>query len=283
MAKKKYFLGLFAFMIGSSLVFVTGLSTAQTNKIQISAEPGVSDEVKASTRLAADNSLRFFKETFNSELRKDIRIHIVSDPETYAAIFMRESKVSQKEADRRARTTLGWSIGDHLILQNIGAPFNPNPRRRIYNISHEIVHKFQGQECTDQCSKIMWIYEGVAGAFAARIVELSGNRPLTRQKMSWLEEVRKLAKQPELKELISQSDWHRGLDRYGSDASYSIAALAVSSLIEENGYAPIFVYFKALKDDSPEASFKKAFGLDMKSFENDFNASLYKLLNKAGK
>jgi hypothetical protein len=283
MTKKHYFLGLFAFVIGLSLFSIASLTTAQTNRIQISTEPGVSDEVVANARLATDSSLRFFKETFNLELHKDIRILIFPNPETYAAMFIRESKVNQKEADRRARTTFGWSIGDHLILQNVGAPFNPNPRRRIYNISHEIVHKFQGQECTDQCSKVMWIYEGVAGVFAARVVELSGNRPLAQQKESWLQEVRKLAKRPELKELISQSDWYKGLDKYGTDPSYSFAALAVSNIIEEKGYEPIFVYFKKLKDSSPEESFKKAFGLDMKGFESEFNASLDKLLSKTGK
>ena len=283
MTEKHYFFGLSAFVMGLSLFLIASLTAAQTNKIQISTELGMTDEVVASARLAADNSLRFFKETFNFELHKDIRIHIVSNPETYAAMLMSETKINQKEADRRARTTLGWSIGDHLILQNAGPPFNPNPRRRIYNISHEIAHKFQRQECADQCSKVVWIYEGVAGVFAARVVELSGDRPLAQQKESWLQEVRKLGKRPELKELISQSDWYKGLDKYGSDPSYSFAALAVSNLIEEKGYEPIFVYFKKLKDGSPEESFKKAFGLEMKGFEDEFKASLDKLLSKTGK
>jgi len=283
MTKKHYFFGLFVFVMGLSLFFMASLTTAQTNKIQISTEPGVSDEVVASARLAADSSIRFFKETFNLELHKDIRILIVPDPETYAAMLIRESKINQKEAERRVRTTFGWSIGDQLILQNAGAPFNPNPRRRIYNISHEIVHKFQRQACMDQCSKVIWIYEGVAGAFAARVVELSGDRPLAQQKESWLQEVRKLPKRPELKELISQSDWHKGLDKYGSDPCYSFAALAVSNLIEEKGYETIFVYFKKLKDSGPEESFKKAFGIEMKGFEDEFNASLEKLLSKTGK
>ena len=283
MTRKHYSFRMLAFMIVFSLFSVVSLTTAQTNKIQISIEPGVAEEVAATAKFATDNSLRFFKETFNLELHKDIRILIVPNPETYAAMFIRESKINQKEADRRARTTFGWSIGDQLILQNVGAPFNPNARRRIYNISHEIVHKFQRQECADQCSKIMWIYEGAAGFFAARVVELSGDRLLTQQKESWLQEVRKLAKRPELKELISQSDWYKGLDKYGSDPSYSFAALAVSTLVEEKGYEPIFVYFKKLKDGSPEESFKKAFGVDMKSFEGEFNASLDRLLSKTGK
>lgn len=283
MTRKHYLFGLVAFVIVLTLFSIASPTTAQTNKIQISAETGVSDEAVASARLAADTSLRFFKENFNLELHRDIRILIAPNPETYAAMFMRESNINQQEADRRARKTIGWSIGDRLILQNVGTPFKPNPRRRIYNISHEIVHKFQGQECADRCSKVTWIYEGVAGVFAARVVELSGDRPLAQQKESWLHEVRKLAKRPELKELISQSDWNKGLDKYGTDPSYSLAALAVSKLIEEKGYEAIFVYFRKLKDGSPEDSFKTAFGLDIEGFEGAFNASLDKLLSKAGK
>ena len=275
--------GSFVLIIVFLLIPFVSLTAAQTSNIQINAEPGVSDEAIASARLAVGNSFRFFRETFNLELQKDIGILIVPNPETYAAILMRESKINQKEADRRARTTFGWSIADHLIIQNTGAPFNPNPRRLIYNMSHEIVHKFQGQECGNQCSKIMWIYEGVAGAFAARIVELSGIRPLTQQKESWLQEVRKLTQRPELKEQRSQSDWSKGLDRYGSDPAYSMAALAVSHLIEEKGYASIFDYFKKLKNGSPEDSFKQAFGIDMKGFEDAFNASLDNILSQTGK
>jgi hypothetical protein len=273
----------FAFIIVFLLIPFESRTAAQTNKIQISAEPRVSDEAIANARLAVDNSFRFFKETFNLELQKDIRILIVPNPETYAAILMRESKINQKEADRRARTTFGWSIADYLIIQNTGAPFNPNPRRRIYNMSHEIVHKFQAQECSDQCSKIMWIYEGVAGVFAARIVELSGIRPLAQQTESWLQEVRKLAQRPELKEQRSPSDWSKALDRYGSDPAYSMAALAVSHLIEEKGYASIFDYFRKLKNGSPEDSFKLAFGIDMKGFEDAFTTSLDHGFSQTGK
>ncbi|MCX5839432.1 MAG: hypothetical protein NTW71_13105 [Deltaproteobacteria bacterium] len=129
----------------------------------------------------------------------------------------------------------------------------------------------------------MWIYEGVAGFFAARVVELSGDRPMAQQKESWLQEVRKLAAKPDLKELATKSDWYKGMDKYGSDPCYSLAALAVSSLTEEKGYEPILVYFKELKESGPEESFKKAFGLDMKGFESQFNASLDRLLGRTGK
>jgi hypothetical protein len=225
-----------------------------------------------------DSASRFFKETFNLEYNKDLRILIVPTPETYAAAFVRESKVNQKEAERRARTTFGWSIGENLILQNVGAPFNPNLRRRVYNVSHEITHKYQAQECLDRCSKIMWMYEGVAGAFAAKIVEMSGDRPLAQQKESWLQEVRKMGRRPELKEIVSLSDWNKGLDKFGTDPLYSFAGLATLKLIEEKGYEPIFVYFKQLRDDSPEDSFKKAFGIDMKRYESEFSADIEKLL-----
>ena len=62
-----------------------------------------------------------------------------------------------------------------------------------------------------------------------------------------------------------------------------MAALAVSHLIEEKGYASIFDYFKKLKNGSPEDSFKQAFGIDMKGFEGAFNVSLDNRLSQTGK
>ncbi len=281
--QKTFGFGTSLFIIALWLLSIACPVEARANKIEIHAEPGVPDEAKASAQLAVDNSLRFFKETFNLELKKDVRIIIVPTPETYAAILVREAQVNQKEAERQARTTFGWSIGENVIVQNIGAPFNPNARRRIYNMSHEIVHKFQVQECPDKPSRVMWIYEGVAGIFAARIVELSGGRPLAQQKESWLQETRKLRGQPELKELKSQSDWYKGLDKYGTDPTYSFAGLAVLKLIEEKGYESVFVYFRKLNDGSPEDSFKNAFGMDLKGFDKGFNTSLGKERGKTGK
>jgi hypothetical protein len=283
MMKIKYCIALFPLTVGWLICADAGATAAQKNKIEIKAESGVADGAATSAEIAADHSLRFFKETFNLELQNEIRIIIVPNPEAYANVLIREGNINPKEAERRARTTIGWSIGDHLILQNAGAPFNPNPRRRIYNIGHEIVHKYQGQECANRCSRIMWIYEGAAGAIAAKVVELSGDRPLARQEASWLEEVRKMEKRPDLGELVSQSGWNRGLERHGSDPSYSLAALAVSHLIKGKGYEALFAYFKALNNVSPEESFKQAFGMDMKNYGIEFKAVLDRQLNPNGK
>lgn len=265
------------------IVFLLHPAAAFPGEIRIDTEPGVPAEAAASAKLAADSTLRFFKEIFARELQGDVYIRIVGTPESYAVAFLKEGKINQKEAERRARTTIGWSIGEGLILQNVGAPFHPNHRRRLYNIGHELTHKYQAQECLDRCPKILWMYEGVAGAFAAKIVEMAGERELAKQKESWLQEVRKLSKRPGLDELVSPSDWRRGLDRYGSDPLYSFAGLAVIRLIEAKGYGSIFVYFDRLKDHSPEEAFRAAFGIDRKEYESAFGADLDKLLSAKGK
>ena len=267
------------------LVFVTTLlftsavspAEAQSQRFKINSEIGVPDDAKENAHIAVDATLRFFKETYNLELKKDYRIILVANKESYAATLVREAKIDQKEAERRARTTLGWSTYD-VIIQNAGEM--KVPRRRVYNMSHEVVHKFQSEECSGNCQKIMWIYEGFATAIGSRIVEILGMRSLDQTKKAWLKDLQKISTRPSLRELKSKEDWYKALDKLGSDPTYGMVGLAALNLVERKGYNPLSVYFKKLNDWTGEDSFKVALELDMNRYENEFGTWIEKEMSK---
>ncbi len=267
----------FALVMTLSITLTVCPAEAQSQRFKITSETGVPDDAKENAQTAVDATLGFFKETYHLELKKDYRIILVPNRESYAAALVREAKVDQKEAERRARTTLGWSTYD-VIIQNAGEM--KVPRRRVYNMSHEVVHKFQSEECSGNCQKIMWTYEGFATAIGSRIVEILGMRPLDETKKTWLKDLQKISTRPSLKELKSKEDWYKALDKFGSDPTYGMVGLAVLNLIEQKGYHPWSVYFKKLNDWSGEDSFKMALGLDMNSYENEFGSWIEKEMSK---
>ena len=267
----------FACVMTLSLTLAVYPAEAQPPRFKISSETGVLDDAKENAQTAVDATLRFFKETYRSELKKDYRILLVPNRDSYAAALVREARVDQKEAERRARTTLGWSSYD-VIIQNAGEM--KVPRRRVYNMSHEVVHKFQSEECSGNCQKIMWIYEGFATTIGSRIVEILGMRPMEETKKTWLRDLQKISTRPSLKELKSKEAWYKALDKFGSDPTYGMAGLAVLNLIEQKGYPPWSVYFKKLNDWSGEDSLKMALGLDMNSYENEFGLWIEKEMSK---
>ena len=72
MMKIKYCIALFSLTAGWLIYADAGMTAAQKNKIEIRVESGVADGAATSAEIAADHSLRFFKETFNLELQKEI-------------------------------------------------------------------------------------------------------------------------------------------------------------------------------------------------------------------
>jgi hypothetical protein len=172
---------------------------------------------------------------------------------------------------------MGWQTYD-VIIQNAGGL--QNARRRIYNMSHEVTHKFQIEACSGNCQKVMWIHDGTATAIGNHVVEMLGIRPLAEVKKSWIKDFHKLPERPTLKELKSKEDWFKALDKYGSEPVNQLAGLAVFNLIQEKGYESLFVYFKKINDWREEDSFKMAFGLDLNHYENEFSTLIEKQMGK---
>jgi hypothetical protein len=223
-----------------------------------------------------ETALRFFQETYDLKLAKGLRILLVANKEAYVSALIREQNINQKEAERRARTTSGWSSST-AIIQNVANL--PTPRQRIFNMGHEVVHRFQAQVCAEKdLQRWMWPYEGGADALGARFVDMTGKRSWAEYREVWLKDLKKASKRPGLKELQGKEHWYTSLDKYGSSVPYRVAGLAMMELVKQKGYGPLFVYYKKLNDFNAETSFKIAFGLDLNGYENDFHTLLEKEL-----
>ncbi len=265
-----------------SCVIVTALllttaSHGWGQQFKITSESGVPDEAKENAEQAVEATLRFFEETYHLELKKNYRIILLPDKESYMAALMREAKVDKREAERRARISFGWSIHD-VILQNTGGL--PSARQRIYNMSHEVVHKFQSETCMDACSQINWIYEGTASVIGQRMLDVLGLKPMGQTKKMFLQNLQKLSTRPTLKSLRSTEEWFKALDKYGIMETFGFVALAVLNLTDQKGYESLFVYCQKLNGWTAENAFKIAFRLDLNHYEDDFSTWIEKQMDK---
>lgn len=267
----------FKFSVIVTALLLTTVSHVCGQQFKIISESGVPDEAKGNAEQAVESTVRFFEETYHLELRKNYRIILLPDKESYVAALMREAKVDQREAERRARISFGWSIHD-VILQNAGGL--PSVRQRIYNISHEVVHKFQSETCSEGCSQINWMYEGTASVIGQRMLDVLGLRPMGQTKRMLLQYLQKLSTRPTLKSLRSTEELFKAIDKYGMIETFGFVALAGLNLADQKGYESLFVYCQKLNGWTPENAFKIAFRLDLNHYEDEFSTWIEKQLDK---
>lgn len=232
--------------------------------VQIVAEPGVSEAIWGNGQVAIDLTVELFRNTFGMELERDIKLVIAPNQDAYIQALQREFRVTQEEAERRARTTSGWSAG-RTIVQN--AASLPTRRQQVFNTAHELVHQYQGQTCGGRCGAIKWLHEGTGDAIAAQVVELAGEQTLEQYKTAWTSELRRAQKRPSLSALYTTDEWYVALDQYGSSLTYRTAGVATLGLVEQAGTEALWAYFAALQEaDAPDA-FIAAFGLSLEEQE----------------
>jgi hypothetical protein len=251
-------------------IFSTNI-TAFAQKIEITAEPGVPKEVINLAQKAIDYTIVFFKENCNIELSKKVGILLVADDDGYLQAQIKENGCDEEEAARRVKTTKGWSKGD-LIIQNIGGL--PETKQRLFNMSHEIVHQFQGEVCSGKCNQVMWLFEGTADAIAVQIVEKCGEQMVEAYRKSWMNILRKADEIPDISILHSKDDWYASLNDFPNNVSYRVSGMAVLNLLKTKSYINIFEYFKKLKNSDYETAFYESFEIDIKEYERKFMKKL---------
>lgn len=245
---------------------------AQTPAVQVLSEPGVPPDAAQDVQRGSDLSLQFFRETYTLELKRSVHIILVPDNAAYIAALIREFSVSQTEADRRARTTTGWTAGSTIII-NVGVL---SPRARIFLTAHELTHQLQMQvTAAVDPWRLYWLAEGTADAVAAHVVEMSGHFPVEGYRTSWLATVHRAERRPDLSGLNTRGAWIAALDIYGSSVTYRVAGLGALYLIERFGHSAILAYFEALgRSDDPTQAFQQAFGWSIDAFIEEFRTFL---------
>ena len=260
----KYLIYFFALLI----IFILPVF-AQDDKIEISTEGNISSEVISLTKKTFEYTTAFIKEECGIEFDGYVKIILVENNELYKEAQMRENGVDEEEAERRVRTTSGWSNGTQIIQNIAGLAKN---RNKIYNLAHELVHQYQFQICGNEANSIMWIFEGLADAIAIQVVEKSGESTVENYKKDWMKTIKDNGIFPDISLLHDTESWYASLDTYKKDISYRIAAFAILNLLKTKTYKNLFDYFSDLNELNYYDSFKKSFDMIITQYERKFNS-----------
>ncbi|MDR3563737.1 MAG: hypothetical protein P4N59_20200 [Negativicutes bacterium] len=258
------------------LYFLVSLSVVYAHpQVQVMASSQISDEVKQDTQFAIDKTIEVFKEKFNLGFNRNAKVFLVSNDEEYLNVLVSELHIDKAEAERRVRTTSGWSSGNIIILDVRKAA---DRRDNIFTVAHEMTHQFQNQEDAGKHTKLEWIAEGMADNMAAVVVEKSGRATLAQYKKWWTDIFIKAKTRPYIYELHTPQNWYSSLDKHGTSTTYRIAGLAMMHLTETKGYEPILGYMHYLRDaDSPEKAFVQAYGMELSLYEKEYEEYLRQL------
>jgi len=235
-------------------------------RIDLLVEHGVEKEAETQARLAVNAIFDFFHNTYGLSLERDIKIVLTPDKLNYKDAIKQWYGASEAAAGLQSEITSGLQSRGTIII-NLGNIHNN--RKQLFVLCHEIVHHFQSQECQNQYGSIRWMTEGVANAIAAHILATVGIRGADYQKQ-WLETLKKARGWPGLEKLHTPQEWFAALQAYNPEVTYGTASLAVLNLVRWRGYQPLFAYFSALKQTSPEDAFYQAFGARIDDFEKQF-------------
>lgn len=249
---------------------------------QIAPEPGVVPEAVLDVQRAAELAQEFFRREYGVELTRQVRIVIVPDRAAYAAALLREFRIDETEAKRRARTTTAWTAGSTIVMT-----ITPSSARafRMVLTAHELVHQLQIHVTMPVNPwRLYWMAEGVADAVAAHIVETNGYAPAGTYRERWITGLRRAARRPDLQALGTQDGWFASLDHSGAGTTYALAALAAHYLAERYGHGAILTYFRTLgaTGDGPTA-FQRTFTQPLDLFMEGFRRFLTEQIGAASR
>lgn len=266
----------FLFLVLIALALVRP-AIGQTTPVTVIAEPRVPPDASADFTRAVDLTLQFFRETYTLDLTRSIRVLLVPDAAAYAGVMIREWNITQTEADRRVRTTSGWTTGTTIII-NVA---NTTTRRaRLFLASHELTHQYQIQISAPAGAwTLYWLTEGVADVIGARMVDRGGAGAMADTRQTWIDALRRAPTRPDLNEIVTEPSWFAALTVHGSGVTYRYAGMAALYLAETRGYPPLMGFFAALRDNRERApAFQRAAGITLEDFTTDYKAHLDRLL-----
>jgi len=235
-------------------------------RIDLVVEHGVDKEAETQVRSAINTTIDFFQNTYGLSLEKNIRVLAAPDKLNYKEAIKQWYGASDAMAGYQADRSVGLQSRGTIIV-DLGE--RRNRHGKIFTLCHEIVHHYQSQESRDRHGAIRWMTEGVADVIAAHILETAGISGVD-FKQRTLAILKRTQNWPKLENLHTPKDMEAANRAYGSGVTYGTAGLAVLTLVEWRGYQPLFAYFRALKNTSPEEAFYQAFGARVSDFEKQF-------------
>lgn len=248
------------------IILILLTATVFAGSVKIVTESDVRIETERDARFAAEKTQKFFADFLAMTLDRDVKVVIVADRDAYIDANIREYNISDSEAERRARTSRGWSQG-FVIIQNAGdATLVDNSAERIMNIAHELVHQYQTQVSGGRHNQLEWLSEGSANAIAAKILELEKLQTIAEYRAQRNRTIGQASDYPSLTELDRPANWYAALRKYGTRVTYRVADIAVLELLKKHNYRDLFLFFNKIKTNDPDESFLAVFKMSLRDF-----------------
>jgi hypothetical protein len=189
---------------------------------------------------------------------------------TSRALAEKESKVFKGLSSTKKRVIIIRYIPSRQPTgQGTSIPVN-NPQEGFHTFPHEIFHQVQAQYT--QRDSLIWLAEGSAELFRVMASEAAGFQRVTDAIPLGEQVIRKAAKIPDTKQLVSHdyTTWV-SLGEQGYPI-YLMAALMTHRLVGDNGFEKVLLYYQLLDNgNDPDKAFITAFGKPMSGFLAEMN------------
>lgn len=244
------------------------------SKISIIVEEGVPEAFSNDVIKSVAYMEKFYKEKYNLVIKRPVRIVITPDKEAYTIARMREGGETREKAERHAKFASGNSFDqtNTIVLNGGHALMASSSEKRVKTTIHELTHQVQAQLSKERQSDVghMWLSEGSANSIAFRVMEYAGFSTVEKERIDWLKNVRNPAKEiPAPEEVLYKDEWLKLMDKKYN--CYGLATNMTEFLIDKSSFDHLITYYKLLKDNDKNISFKKAFGMTYDQFLADYN------------
>lgn len=219
------------------------------------------DEQK-SVETAVKETVKYYKK-YNENLKNKISIMTINDQASYQRVLSSKYHLSDNAA-QLVSAGRGFYTGDTIFINTKAANTD---LLRIATIAHELTHHYQ-QQMAPGTARLQWLQEGMADAAACNILEQSREAQIQPLPVKQL----KLPIELDLAKLGTDEEWVDAVNEYGANAVYAYSALAVRRLISQKDFQSFMYYYQELnRTHNTSESFKKAFGMELSEFQDNFN------------
>lgn len=264
------FLFLSVLMAMVTISFGHSAQAAPQSRINIVVEDGVPQAFSDDIIKAVAYMEQFYKEKYNFEFKRDVKIVITPSKEAYTLARMREGGETREKAERHAAFASGNSFDatNTIVLNGGHKLMASDTAKRVKTSIHELTHQVQAQLSGDRwlTDGHIWIGEGSANSLAFRVMDYAGFSKIKQERIDWFKNVANNKKQiPRPEELVDRDAWLSFMDKKYN--AYGVGTSMSEFLIDQvGGYDCIVKYYKELKNNDKEKAFKKAFGMSYEEF-----------------
>lgn len=268
-------LGVFAF---ACMLVLSGSANAdaKASKIKVIVEDGVPEAFSSDVIKSVAYMEKFYKEKYNIDFKRDVRIVITPNKEAYTVARMREGGETREKAERHAKFASGNSFDqtNTIVLNGGHKLMASSSAKRVKTTIHELTHQVQAQLSNERQSEVghMWLSEGSANSLAFRVMEYAGFSTVEKERADWFKNVTNPAKKIPLPEnLLTREEWLGWMDQKYN--AYGVGTSMTEFLIDQcGGYDQLITYYKELKTNDRDKAFQKAFGMTYDKFLADYRA-----------